>query len=73
MQITLYLKEEALDFVEPETLKSLVHKYSQFINFNIFQWASKTESVEEEVEEEEKVRMTIERLAMIISPHLLSE
>lgn len=31
-----------------------VLRYSQFINFNIFQWASKTEEVEEEVEEEEK-------------------
>lgn len=53
-QVTLYLKEEALDFLEPETLKNLVHKYSQFINFNIYQWGSKTETVEEEAEEEEK-------------------
>ncbi|GMS97769.1 hypothetical protein PENTCL1PPCAC_19944, partial [Pristionchus entomophagus] len=53
-EITLYLKEEALDFLETKTLENLVHKYSQFINFNIYQWASKTETVEEEVEEEEK-------------------
>ncbi|CAI2350325.1 unnamed protein product [Caenorhabditis sp. 36 PRJEB53466] len=50
-QITLYLKEEAADFLEPDTLKNLVHKYSQFINFDIFLWQSKTEMVEEEVEE----------------------
>ncbi|CAJ0930776.1 unnamed protein product, partial [Mesorhabditis belari] len=52
--ITLYLKEEALDFLEPETVKNLVHKYSQFINFNIYLWQSKTETVEEPVEEETK-------------------
>ena len=40
-QITLYLKEEAADFLEPDTLKNLVHKYSQFINFDIFLWQSK--------------------------------
>lgn len=53
-QITLYLKEEALDFLEPETLKNLVHKYSQFINFNIYLWQSKTETIEEPVEEDVK-------------------
>ncbi|PAV91135.1 hypothetical protein WR25_10954 [Diploscapter pachys] len=53
-QITLYMKEEAADFLEPDTLKKLVHKYSQFINFNIYLWQSKTEMVDEEVEEEPK-------------------
>ncbi|KAK5968583.1 Glycoprotein 93 [Trichostrongylus colubriformis] len=51
-QITLHMKEEALDFLEPDTLKNLVHKYSQFINFNIYLWQSKTETVEEPVEDE---------------------
>lgn len=37
-----------------DTLKKLVHKYSQFINFNIYLWQSKTEMVDEEVEEEPK-------------------
>lgn len=40
-----------MDFLEPDTLKNLVHKYSQFINFNIYQWQSKTETVEEETED----------------------
>lgn len=53
-QITLYLKEEAYDFLEPDTLKKLVQKYSQFINFDIFLWQSKTETVEEAEEKEEK-------------------
>ena len=53
-QITLYLKEEAYDFLEPDTLKKLVQKYSQFINFDIFLWQSKTETVEEPEDKEEK-------------------
>ena len=53
-QVTLHLKEEASDFLEQSTLKELVQKYSQFINFNIFLWDSKTESVEEPVEDEEE-------------------
>uniref|UniRef100_A0A8C7XR38 Heat shock protein 90, beta (grp94), member 1 n=1 Tax=Oryzias sinensis TaxID=183150 RepID=A0A8C7XR38_9TELE len=39
--ITLVLKEEASDFLELETIKNLVRKYSQFINFPIYVWASK--------------------------------
>ena len=50
-QISLYLKEEARDFLEPNTLKDLIKKYSQFINFNIYLWSSKTEQVEEPIEE----------------------
>ena len=38
---SLYLKEEAYDFVEQDTLKNLIKKYSQFINFPIYLWASK--------------------------------
>lgn len=49
---SVHLKEEARDFLEPETIKELVKKYSQFINFNIYLWTSKTEEVEEPVEEE---------------------
>ncbi|VDM60675.1 unnamed protein product [Angiostrongylus costaricensis] len=51
-QITLHMKEEANDFLEPDTLKNLVEKYSQFINFNIYLWQSKTETVDEPVEQE---------------------
>lgn len=51
-QVTLQLKEEARDFLELDTLKRLIEKYSQFINFNIYLWTSKTETVEEPVEEE---------------------
>lgn len=51
--ISLFLKEEAQEFLDHGTLKSLVQKYSQFINFPIYIWESKTESVEEPIEEEE--------------------
>lgn len=52
-QISLYLKEEAQDFLEEDTIKQLIKKYSQFINFPIYMWTSK--SVEEEVPVEEEV------------------
>ncbi|CAK6961620.1 endoplasmin-like isoform X1 [Scomber scombrus] len=50
--ITLVMKEEASDYLELETIKNLVKKYSQFINFPIYVWASKTETVEEPIEED---------------------
>lgn len=51
-QISLHLKEEAQDFLEEDTIKNLIKKYSQFINFPIYMWTSKT--VEEEVPVEEE-------------------
>jgi len=50
----LVLKEEAYDFLEQDTIRELIKKYSQFINFNIFLWGSKTETVEEPIEEDEE-------------------
>jgi len=52
-QVSLYLKEEAYDYLEQDTVLNLVKKYSQFINFNIFMWNSVTETVEEPIEDEE--------------------
>lgn len=51
--VSLHLKEEAYDFLEVDTVKSLVRKYSQFINFPIYLWESKTEEVEEPLDEDE--------------------
>merc|ERR1719507_2436859 len=51
-QISLFLKEEARDNLELDTIRELIKKYSQFINFNIFLWGSKTETVEEPIEDE---------------------
>lgn len=47
------MKEEATDYLELETIKNLVKKYSQFINFPIYVWSSKTETVEEPIDETE--------------------
>merc|ERR1711962_551690 len=53
-QVSLYLKEEARDFLEQDTVRELVKKYSQFINFNIYLWGSSTTTVEEPIEEDEE-------------------
>jgi len=51
-QITLHLKDEAKDFLNEDNLKSLIIKYSQFINFPIYLWNKKTETVEESIEDD---------------------
>jgi len=50
-QITLHIKDEAKDFLQEDTLKNLITKYSQFINFPIHLWKSRVETVEEPIEE----------------------
>ena len=40
--------------MEQDTLKDLIRKYSQFINFNIYLWSSATKTVEEPLDEEEE-------------------
>lgn len=41
MFLSLVLKEEASDYLELDTIKNLVRKYSQFINFPIYVWSSR--------------------------------
>ncbi|KNC34747.1 hypothetical protein FF38_01909 [Lucilia cuprina] len=53
--ISLYLKNEAQDFLEEDTLRELIRKYSQFINFPIMLWSSKTVDEEVPIEEEKPV------------------
>lgn len=55
MLFSLQLKQEAIDNLELDTLRHLVKKYSQFINFPIYLWASKTETTEEPIEEDEEI------------------
>ena len=52
--VSLQLKPEAKDFLEHDTVRNLVKKYSQFINFPIYMWTSHTEQVEEPIEEDEE-------------------
>ncbi|XP_026081395.1 endoplasmin [Carassius auratus] len=61
--ITLVMKEEASDYLELETIKNLVKKYSQFINFPIYVWSSKTETVEEPIEEDDAAETEKEEAA----------
>jgi len=51
-EITLNLREDALEYVEDDTLRDLITKYSQFINFPIYLWTTTTETVNEPIEEE---------------------
>uniref|UniRef100_A0A914GXX7 Histidine kinase/HSP90-like ATPase domain-containing protein n=1 Tax=Globodera rostochiensis TaxID=31243 RepID=A0A914GXX7_GLORO len=60
-QVSLHLKEEAYDFLEPDMLKKLIQKYSQFINFDILLWQSRTKTIEEPVEESEEEKEAAEK------------
>lgn len=60
-QISLHLKEEAQDFLEEDTIKQLIKKYSQFINFPIYMWTSKTVEEEIPVEPEESEKKETEK------------
>jgi len=60
--ISLHLKPETADYLNQDTLRDLIKKYSEFINFPIYLWTTKTEKLEvpndlegdaEEGEEEE--------------------
>jgi len=53
-EIILHLKEDASDFLDPEKLKFLVTKYSEFINFPIYLWASHEEENQVPLTAEEK-------------------
>ncbi|KAI8369541.1 Hsp90 protein-domain-containing protein [Radiomyces spectabilis] len=44
-EITLHLKEDALEFLDQDVLKGLVTKYSEFINFPIYIWTERNETV----------------------------
>merc|ERR1711871_166805 len=53
-EITLFLKEDASEFMDQRKLKDLIKKYSEFITFPIYLKTSKTETVEVPVEEDEE-------------------
>merc|ERR1712227_1153367 len=53
-EITLHLKDDCKEFTEPDKIKDLVKKYSEFISFPIYLKETKTVEKEVPVEEEEK-------------------
>lgn len=50
-KITLYLKEDQLDYLEERRLKDLVKKHSEFISYPIYLWSEKT--TEKEISDDE--------------------
>jgi heat shock protein beta len=58
--VSLYMKEEAHEFLEQSKVRDLIKKYSQFINFNIYLWDSKTVSEEVPVDDEPEPEETPE-------------
>lgn len=60
-RISLFLKEEAQDYLDNETIRGLVKKYSEFINWDIYLYTSKSVETEEEEEEEEEEASTEEK------------
>ncbi|KAJ4840684.1 heat shock protein 90 [Turnera subulata] len=52
-EIRLHLRNEAGEYLEESKLKDLVKKYSEFINFPIYLWASKEVEVEVPADEDE--------------------
>lgn len=49
----LHLKEDAGEFLGEKALKDLIHRYSEFITFPIYQMVEKEEEVEVEDDEDE--------------------
>ncbi|KAL4280105.1 hypothetical protein GQ457_03G038080 [Hibiscus cannabinus] len=52
-EIRLHLRDEAQEYLEESKLKELVKKYSEFINFPIYIWASKEVDVEVPADEDD--------------------
>eukprot|EP00736_Rhodelphis_marinus_P004273 Rmarinus@m.2614 len=50
--ITLFLKEDAQEYMEQDKLREIVGRYSEFINFPIYLWVSEEVEVEVPVEDE---------------------
>ena len=53
-EITMYLKDDAKEYLDADKLEGLIKKYSEFITFPIYLYKSHTETVEVPVEEDEE-------------------
>lgn len=52
-KITLYLKEDSVEFCETDTVRKNIKKYSEFIDYPIYMKINKTYTEEEEIDEPE--------------------
>ncbi|KAF7138333.1 hypothetical protein RHSIM_Rhsim07G0087900 [Rhododendron simsii] len=55
-KVTLFLKEDQLEFLEERRLKDLVKKHSEFISYPIYLWTEKTTEKEISDDEEEETK-----------------
>ncbi|KAK8791810.1 hypothetical protein WA158_005187 [Blastocystis sp. Blastoise] len=53
-EITLYLKDDAKEYLDQAKLEELIKRFSEFITFPIYLYKSHTETVEVPIEEEEE-------------------
>ena len=60
-KITLFLKEDSVEFSEVDTVKKNIKKYSEFIDYPIYMKINKTYTEEEEYEVEEEVKKEEEK------------
>lgn len=59
-QINVHLKEDTQEYADEAKLKQLVKRYSEFIDFPIYMYASKEVDVEEEEEEDDSAAEDVE-------------
>ena len=57
-KITLFLKEDSVEFSEVDTVKKNIKKYSEFIDYPIYMKINKTYTEEEEIDENDNETLT---------------
>lgn len=53
-EVRMHLRNDSLEFNDEEKIKNLVQRYSQFINFPIYMWTTKTEEVDDDAAQAEE-------------------